>query len=76
MSTRDTLVTAARKLRDLQVGALPICDEDDRLTGMITDRDIVVSCVAAAGDPSSVTVAELAEGKPVTIGADDPSRRR
>jgi CBS domain-containing protein len=67
----DTLVDAARKLRDLDVGALPICGEDDRLQGMITDRDIVVKCIADGGDPSSVQVAELAEGKPVTIGADD-----
>ncbi|MCW2835324.1 MAG: putative signal transduction protein with domain [Nocardioides sp.] len=67
----DTLVDAARKLRDLDVGALPICGEDDRLQGMVTDRDIVVKCIADGGDPSTVTVSELAEGKPVTIGADD-----
>jgi CBS domain-containing protein len=70
-SMDDSLVEAARKLRDLDVGALPICGEDNRLHGMITDRDIVVMCLADGGDPSSVTVSELAEGKPVTIGADD-----
>jgi CBS domain-containing protein len=69
--TTDTLVDAARKMRDREVGALPICGEDDRLKGIITDRDIVVRCVAEGGDPSSVKVEELAEGKPVTIGADD-----
>jgi CBS domain-containing protein len=67
----DTLVEVARKLRDLDVGALPICGEDNRLQGMITDRDIVVKCIADGGDPSSVTASALAEGKPVTIGADD-----
>src|SRR3954454_643111 len=67
----DTVTEAARKLRDLDVGALPICGEDNRLQGMITDRDIVVKCIADGGDPSSVKVSELAEGKPVTIGADD-----
>ena len=41
-SSNDTLVDAARKLRDLDVGALPICGDDDRLAGMVTDRDIVV----------------------------------
>ena len=70
-SENDTLVDAARKMRDLGVGALPICGEDNRLKGMITDRDIVVNCVADGGDPSTVKVSELAEGKPVTIGADD-----
>jgi CBS domain-containing protein len=69
--TTDTLVDAAKKMRDLEVGALPICGEDDRLKGMITDRDIVVRCIAEGGDPGTTRVEQLAEGKPVTIGADD-----
>jgi CBS domain-containing protein len=68
----ETLADAARKMRDLGVGALPICGEDDRLKGVVTDRDIVVQCVAQGADPTSTPVSELAEGKPVTIGADDP----
>jgi CBS domain-containing protein len=67
----ETLVDAARKMRDLDVGSLPICGEDKRLKGMLTDRDIVVKCLAEGGDPSTVTAGSLAEGKPVTIGADD-----
>jgi CBS domain-containing protein len=70
-SVNDSLVDVARKLRDLDVGALPICGDDNRLAGMITDRDIVVKCVAEGGDPNSVKASELAEGKPVTVGADD-----
>ena len=68
----ETLVEAARKMRDLDVGALPICGEDNRLKGMLTDRDIVVKCLAEGGDPSSTRAVEFAQGKPVTIGADDP----
>jgi CBS domain-containing protein len=68
----ETLADAARKMRDLDVGALPICGDDDRLKGVVTDRDIVVRCVADGVDPTSTPVSELAEGKPVTIGADDP----
>ena len=67
----ETLADAARKMRDLDVGALPICGEDNRLKGVVTDRDIVVKCIASGGDPTSTKVSELAEGKPVTIGADD-----
>lgn len=69
--TSDTLVDVARKLRDLDVGSLPICGDDDRLAGMITDRDIVIRCIADGGDANTVTAGDLAEGKPVTIGADD-----
>ncbi|WP_314505007.1 CBS domain-containing protein [uncultured Microbacterium sp.] len=70
----DTLADAARLMVELDVGALPICGEDDRLKGMLTDRDIVVKCVARGGDPASTTAGSLAEGKPVTIGADDDVR--
>jgi CBS domain-containing protein len=68
----ETLVEAARKMRDLDVGSLPICGDDNRLKGMVTDRDIVVKCLAQGGDPKSMKAGELAAGKPVTVGADDP----
>ncbi len=68
--TTDTLVDAAKKMRDLEVGGLPICGDDDRLKGLITDRDIVTQCVADGKDPSSVKVEEFV-AEAVTIGADD-----
>lgn len=68
----DTLVTAARKLRDLDVGSLPICGDDNRLAGMVTDRDIVIRCLAEGGDPTTATVGDLTDGgEVVTVGADD-----
>ncbi|MDQ4055391.1 MAG: CBS domain-containing protein [Actinomycetota bacterium] len=70
--TSDTLVEAAQKMRDLNVGALPICGEDNRLKGVITDRDITVRAVAEEADPTQVTVASLCPTvETVTIGADD-----
>jgi len=71
-SVNDTLQDAARKMKELDVGSMPICGEDNRLAGVITDRDIVVKCIAEGKDPASTKVGDLAEGKPVTIGADDP----
>jgi CBS domain-containing protein len=68
----ETLADAARKMRDLDVGSLPICGDDNRLKGMVTDRDIVIKCVAEGRDPAAAIAGELATGKPVTIGADDP----
>ena len=67
----DSVVDAAKRLKELDVGSMPICGEDDRLKGMLTDRDIVVKVLAEGRDPSSTTAGELGEGKPVTIGADD-----
>jgi CBS domain-containing protein len=67
----DTVSEAARKLSELGVGSMPICGEDDRLKGMVTDRDIVVEVLAQGKDPDSTKAGELGDGKPVTIGADD-----
>jgi CBS domain-containing protein len=67
----DTILDAAKRLAELDVGAMPICGEDERLKGMLTDRDIVVKVLAEGRDPSSTRAGELGEGKPVTIGADD-----
>jgi CBS domain-containing protein len=69
----ESLADAAKKMVDLDVGALPICGEDNRLKGMLTDRDIVVKAVAQGKSPAEVKAGELGEGKPVTIGADDPA---
>jgi CBS domain-containing protein len=66
----ETLLDAARKMADRGYGAMPICGEDDRLKGMVTDRDIVVKALAKGKDPSSTRAGELGEGKPVTIGVD------
>jgi CBS domain-containing protein len=69
----ETVLEAAEKLAELDVGAMPICGEDDRLKGMVSDRDIVVKVLAQGKDPSSTPVRELAtQDEVVTIGADDP----
>jgi len=57
-----TLLKAAQMMRDLDVGSLPICGQDDRLKGIITDRDLVVKCLAEGRDPGSLTAGELAQG--------------
>ena|SRR5215217_576069 len=67
----ETVLDAARKLAQLEVGAMPICGEDDRLKGMLTDRDIVVKVLAQGRDPGQTRAGELGQGKPITIGADD-----
>lgn len=63
----ETLEVAARRMSELDVGALPVCGPDDRLHGIITDRDIVVKCLAKGKDPKSMTAGMLEQGKPITI---------
>jgi CBS domain-containing protein len=66
----ETLAAAARHMRELGVGALPICGDDDRLHGMLTDRDIVIKCIAAGCDPNATTAGELAQGSTYHVDAD------
>jgi len=67
----DTVTDAAKMLADLDVGSVPICGEDDRLKGMVTDRDIAIEVVARQKDPSDVKASTLGGEEVVTIGADD-----
>ncbi|MFW6034051.1 MAG: CBS domain-containing protein [bacterium] len=63
----ETLQRAAARMRELDVGSMPICGDDDRLHGMVTDRDIVIKCLAVGGDPAAMTAGELAQGKTYTV---------
>lgn len=67
-----TAADAARKMADKNVGALPVCGSDGKLSGVVSDRDLAVKVVAEGRDPSSVKLSELVGGgEVVTIGADD-----
>jgi CBS domain-containing protein len=68
----ETLDRAARLMRELGVGALPISDTDERMIGILTDRDIVVKCVARGQNPAKMTAGDLAQGTPrwIDAGAD------
>jgi CBS domain-containing protein len=67
--SHETLDRAAQMMRDMQVGALPICGPDNKLTGILTDRDIVVRCIAMGMDPAECTAGEMAQGAPVWVPA-------
>lgn len=66
----DSVLTAAIRMGELDVGALPICSADLALRGMLTDRDIVVSVLARRLDPAKIIAAQLANGNPVTVEVD------
>lgn len=66
----ETLTAAAQHMRDHGIGAVPICGDDDRLHGMLTDRDIVVRGVAAGLDAATTTVGQLAQGNTYFVEAD------
>ncbi len=55
----EPVSAAARLLRRCNIGALPVCDGQSRLRGLVTDRDIVVRCVAAGADPDATAVRDI-----------------
>jgi len=66
----DTLRHAAELMRNLDVGALPVC-ENDRLVGMITDRDIVIRVVAKGEDAATTLVVQAMTPEVITCRDDD-----
>jgi CBS domain-containing protein len=66
----ETVLDAAKRLAENNIGAMPICD-GDKLRGMLTDRDIVTKVVAQGRDPATVKARELETGTPVVVRADD-----
>jgi CBS domain-containing protein len=67
----DTVLDAARRMAQESIGALPICGEDNRLKGMLTDRDIVVKVLAEGKDPRAMHVSEVPRNDLVSVKADD-----
>ena len=63
------LVDVAKEMRDGDVGAI-LVDDDGRLKGIVTDRDIVVRAIAGGKDPYSTPVGSLCTGDPVTVSPD------
>ncbi|MBA8824995.1 CBS domain-containing protein [Saccharopolyspora lacisalsi] len=66
-----SLTDAAYRMSRLGLGAVPICDAGNRLRGIITERDIVVKCLAGGADPSHARAGQCAEGTPIAVQADD-----
>ena len=69
----DDIVAVARILAEQHVGAVPICGDDRKLQGVITDRDIVVRVIAEGRDPRQVLASDIGggPGSVVTVHADD-----
>ena len=71
VSPEEPVSAAARLLSRYNIGALPVCGRDGRLRGLVTDRDIVLRCVAAEEDAAEVKVSEVMTRRLVSVGAED-----
>jgi CBS domain-containing protein len=73
-SPDDTVQQAARLMAEEDTGALPV-GENDRLLGMVTDRDLAVRAVAAGKDPAKTKLREVMSGEPRYVFEDEPVER-
>ena len=73
VAPEESAAVAARLLARYNVGALPVCTSEGRLKGMVTDRDIVLRCVAAEEDPERTRVSEIMTRRVISVAQEQAS---
>ena len=66
----ECVAVAARQLATNHIGAMPVCGNDGRVLGVVTDRDLVVRCLAAGRSPEKTKVREVMTGYVVSVTPD------
>lgn len=70
-SAEDSLMKAADIMRSRDCGVIPVVDENKKVIGMLTDRDLCLAVVARNRKASDVKTGELMNGKPIVCAAED-----
>lgn len=70
ISPTESVEVAARTMTQYNIGSLPVCTGDGKLCGMVTDRDLVVRCMAAGKSPAKTLVREVMTGQLATARPD------
>jgi CBS domain-containing protein len=68
----ESVLEAARRMRERRVGTLVIVDDVGKPVGLVTDRDLVLRVVAAGGDPRAISVGEVMTERPKTVTESTP----
>lgn len=69
VAPEESAAVAARLFARYNVGALPVCTSEGRLKGVVTDRDIVLRCIAAEEDPTRTKVSEIMTRRVISVDA-------
>ena len=70
----SSVASAARLMRRVNLGSIPVCGEDGKIRGMVTDRDITVRCIASDSDPQVTPVKEIMTRRVITVEGEDDIR--
>lgn len=71
IAPEESAAVAARLFARYNVGVLPVCTAEGRLKGVVTDRDLVLRCVAAEDDPASTKISEIMTRRVVCVSANE-----
>ena len=74
LTNNTTIIDAALRMREYDIGDVLIT-EQDRICGVLTDRDIVIRALADGRDPARTTIGEIASSHLITVGPDEPVTR-
>ena len=74
ITPQESASLAARLLSRHNLGALPVCGSDGGLRGIVTDRDIVLRCIAAEDDPAPTQVKDIMTRSCAVVSPDDDAR--
>ena len=66
-----TVQDVAKQMKDNHIGCMPICDDNKKIVGIVTDRDVVLRCIACDKDAKTVPVSEIMTTKLYTAGPDE-----
>jgi len=66
----ESAAVAARALQRYNIGALPVCGNDGKLCGLVTDRDLVTRCMAAGKNPGQTRVRDVMTTNLTTVPQD------
>jgi CBS domain-containing protein len=68
--SRDSVAEAVARLADRRIGALPVLDEDERVVGIFSERDVLYCLATKGGAMLEMTVGEVMTAPPVTVDRD------
>lgn len=70
IGAEESVEVAARQLAHYNVGAMPVCGRDGKVCGMVTDRDLVIRCVASGRSPAETTVRQVMTKQVISVQPD------
>lgn len=71
LSVDTSVVDAARRMKEVDIGDVIVLDESDQICGIVTDRDIVVRAIAEQNDPTTTNIGDICSRDVTTVSPDD-----